>query len=169
MKRYIGYLTEGTNQTLCVYRYRDVDDGIIKYVGIVRNGSLADRIMGHFYDDEWAKTKVWEVDYFKCDTQSEVEAFEAHLIALYGTDKYYNIQKAGWGINKYLPDVEDWWKPALKPSFADSETLNAALSLRQLIREGKTSIDDLKAMLDCFHVVEYYNGTETDRQAERQT
>lgn len=165
MKRHVGYLTEETKQSLCVYRYRDMDDGIIKYVGIVRNGLLCDRIMAHFYEDKWAKEKVWEIDFFKCDTQSEVEAFEAHLIALYGTDRYYNIQKSGWGINKYLPDVEDWWKPALKPTFADSETLRAALALRQMIRDGEASIEDVKNILECFEYVEYYNGKETDRKA----
>jgi hypothetical protein len=148
MRQFVGKLTEETKQTLCVYRYRDMDDGIIKYVGIVRNGLLSDRILGHFYDDKWAKDKVWQVDYFKCDTQSEVEAFEGHLIALYGTDKYLNIQKAGWGLNKYLPDVEDWWRPALIPVFADTKTLNRSIELRGLLRNG--NVEKAIEMLDDF-------------------
>ena len=131
-----GAFCAGTDRSLCVYRYIDMADNEIKYVGIVRKAKLKDRIMAH-EDDRWCKGKMWRVEYFGCDTQAEVEAFEAHLIAIYGTGKYYNTQKVGWGINKYLPDVENWWKPATRQLCADYETLDAVKMFRRMLRERK--------------------------------
>ena len=102
MRLNMGTTRKETEKTLCVYRYTDIEDEQIKYVGIVRKGKLSNRLQSHETDDEWCKNRGWFIEYFDCDTQSEAEAFEAHLIALYGTDKYYNVKKAGWGINKYL-------------------------------------------------------------------
>jgi len=121
----------------CVYRYVDNESGIIKYVGIVYKGGLEKRLMVHANTDAWALDACWKVEYFECETRSEAEAFESHLITLYGTDKYYNKAKANWGINKYLPDVESMWKIAVTPHFADIETLNIAILIRKLIRAGK--------------------------------
>lgn len=124
----------------CVYRYTDLSDGIIKYVGIVKKASLESRIMQHSYNDKWCINRLWRVEYFECETQSEVEAFEAHLIALYGTSKYYNKSKANWGINRFLPDVETWWKIFDETPFSDLETLNFSLLIRKALREGERSI-----------------------------
>lgn len=131
----LGRTHEGTEKTLCVYRYTDIDDEIIKYVGIVRKGNLAERLATHEREDDWCKNKAWFIEYFECETQSEVEAFEAHLIALYGTDKYFNIKKAGWGINKYLPNIEDWWKPATFPICQDFETMRELIKFKQAIKD----------------------------------
>ena len=56
--------------------------------------SLQKRIQDHLYSDEWCKNGNWEIEYFECETKSEVEAFEAHLIALYKTEKYFNKVKS---------------------------------------------------------------------------
>jgi len=133
----------------CVYRYIDMRDNTIKYVGIVRKAALEKRIMQHSYVDEWCKNGVWKVEYFECETQSEVEAFEAHLIELYGTWKYFNKVKAHWGINRFLPDVEMWWKPFCESAFADIETLNFSLLIRKAIRDGNVKIArELLKMVD---------------------
>ena len=91
------------------------------------------------------------IEYFDCDTQSEAEAFEAHLIALYGTDKYYNVKKAGWGINKYLPDVEKWWKPAVYPVCADFETMRLFWQFKKAVNERNH--EEAERLLKAFEII----------------
>lgn len=119
-----------------VYRYTDISDGIIKYVGIVHKSSLDKRLSDHAYRDDWCKGHNWKVEYFCCNNRSEAEAFESHLIAKYKTWKYYNKSKAGWGENSFLPNVEDKWKEATVTPFADYETLEASIEFRKLLRSG---------------------------------
>lgn len=135
----VGSTNYTTNKSYCVYRYTDIEDGIIKYVGIVRSGKLCDRLQAHEREEEWCKNKPWYIEFFECENQSEVEAFEAHLIALYGTYKYHNTQKATWGLNKYLPDVESWWKPATIPICENFETLKLVFIFRRLLKEHRIS------------------------------
>lgn len=136
-KYLLGRLKPETERTMCVYRYTDIYDGVIKYVGIVRKGTLASRIAGHSVDDGWCKNRDWFIEYFPCESKSEIEAFESHLIALYGTDKYYNKKKAGWGINRFLPNVEEWWMPASNLICDDFETMRVVVAFRRLLRAGK--------------------------------
>ena len=91
----------------CVYRYIDVSDWKIKYVGITVNGTLVNRHKGHI-KEEWYKNGRFICEYIQVDNQSEAEAIESHLIALYDTGKYFNKAKTGWGINKYLPNEYNW-------------------------------------------------------------
>lgn len=95
-----------------VYKYIDKSDGIVKYVGIVYgpSRSLSQRIAEH-EKDGWYQGIEWEIRYLTEDITSRTDAeyFEAHYISLYGTDKYFNKSKAGWGISKYLPDRENEW------------------------------------------------------------
>lgn len=102
--------------------------------GIVYKNSLDKRIQDHYYTDDWCFGKRWTIEYFECDTRSEAEAFESHLISLYGSDKYYNKAKSNWGINRFLPDVEKLWKVAETSDFSDQETLEAALLFRLFLR-----------------------------------
>lgn len=136
------------NTKPCVYRYIDTEDGIIKYIGIVYKSDLEKRIMDHAYRDEWCIGKNWEIQYFECENRSEVEAFEAHLIALYETWRYYNKVKATWGINKYLPRVEGWWKSANATQFVDYETIEMMIAFRKLLRNKE--IDKARAMFEIF-------------------
>lgn len=147
-----GATSPKTNKSFCVYRYIDVYDGIIKYVGIVRTGKLCDRLQAHERDDEWCKDKPWYVEYFECNNQSEAEAFEAHLIALYKTYNYYNKCKAHWGINKYLPDVENWWKTIPYYNCTDKDTYIVVQYIRRLIREG--DIETAKKLMEYIEIVE---------------
>lgn len=150
MRLNMGTTRKETEKTLCVYRYTDIEDEQIKYVGIVRKGKLSNRLQSHETDDEWCKNRGWFIEYFDCDTQSEAEAFEAHLIALYGTDKYYNVKKAGWGINKYLPDVEKWWKPAMNPTCADFETMRAFRKFKKAVAER--NYEEAKRLFESFEI-----------------
>ena len=76
-----------------VYRYIDADDNKIKYVGIVYGKSLGEWITAHASQDDWRYKGNWRIEYFECETRSEAEAFESHLIALYKTYEYYNKAK----------------------------------------------------------------------------
>lgn len=93
-----------------IYRYTDLDDGIIKYVGIVwgKTRVLSSRIDEH-KKHNWYKGKHWKIEYIseKIDTRSEAESFESHYVSLYRP--YYNISKKGWGLNKFLPNRENEW------------------------------------------------------------
>lgn len=95
-----------------VYIYIDKNDEIIKYVGIVwsDNRTLAQRIKEHKINDEWCTGREWRIEYIKTPitNRTDAEYFEAHYVSLFGTDKWYNIRKAGWGISDYLPTRSDW-------------------------------------------------------------
>ena len=135
-----------------VYRYIDENDGIIKYVGIVYKRMIDVRIKAHASVDDWRDKGNWRVEYFECDNRSVAEAFESHLIALYGTDKYYNKAKKGWGINKYLPDVESWWQIYSESRFTSYESMIVGLSIRKLIKMKK--FNEASELLACIKVVE---------------
>lgn len=125
---------------MCVYRYTDISDGIVKYIGIVHKGNLTTRLNQHTMQDYWYFDGIWQVDYFECDTRSEAEAFESHLIAYYKTGEYYNRTKIKWGINKFLPNTDSWWKSAAEPRFADKETVIVARKIKESIKQGKMEL-----------------------------
>lgn len=94
-----------------VYRYTDLSDGIIKYVGIVwsENRTLEQRIKEH-EKDEWHQGTKWKIEFICEDIQSRTDAeyLESHYISLYETGKWFNKNKNGWGISKYLPVKNEW-------------------------------------------------------------
>ena len=96
-----------------IYRYTDLRDGIIKYVGIVWSPgrTLEDRLANHM-SEQWFKESEYKIEYIEegINTRTDAEYFEAHYISKYGTHKYYNKGKAGWGESEYLPDRENDWK-----------------------------------------------------------
>lgn len=93
-----------------VYRYIDLLDGIIKYIGIVwsEDRTLQQRIYEHLTKDIWCKGKNWKIEYFVVNNRTEAENFESHFIALYETYKYYNDAKSDWGVSSYLPKEINW-------------------------------------------------------------
>lgn len=94
-----------------VYRYTDLSDGIIKYVGIVwsENRTLEQRIKEH-EKDEWYQGTKWKIEFICEDIRSRTDAeyLESHYISLYETGKWFNKNKSGWGISKYLPVNNNW-------------------------------------------------------------
>lgn len=97
-----------------VYRYKDLVDNIIKYVGIVWSGkrTLNQRLYEHQQNDEWCFKRRWKIEYLESEitTRTDAEYFESHYISLYETDKYFNVKKSGWGISSFLPNRENEWK-----------------------------------------------------------
>lgn len=93
-----------------VYRYTDLIDGVIKYIGIVYSDrSLSFRLKEHEKCDDWCKDGCYKIEYIQFNNRSTLEAVEAHLISLYGTDKFFNKAKTGWGICEFIPDLENKW------------------------------------------------------------
>ena len=95
---------------ICVYRYIDIKDGIIKYVGIVVKQPLRARLVQHRTLDDWATASEYKIQYFEVETQSDAEVWEAHLISEYKTYNYYNIKKSSWGLCSYLNSQVITWK-----------------------------------------------------------
>ena len=97
-----------------VYRYTDLSDETIKYIGIVWSGNrtLKQRVAEHARDDEWCKQGAWRIEYLKRDiaSRTDAEMLEAHYIAKYGTDEHFNTRKKGWGTSDILDDKEDKWE-----------------------------------------------------------
>lgn len=82
-----------------LYRYTDLNDGIIKYVGIVysEKRSLTKRIKEH-EKDFWYGLGNWKIEYVEnIQTRMDAEILEAYYINLYKSDKWYNRAKASWG------------------------------------------------------------------------
>lgn len=95
-----------------VYRYTDLDDNQIKYVGIVwsDNRTLEQRIKEHKYNDWWCRDGRWKIEYItkNIETRTDAEYLESHYIALYETDKWYNVKKSGWGISSFVCSDDIW-------------------------------------------------------------
>lgn len=109
-----------------VYRYIDNSDGIIKYIGIVWSGNrtLQQRIYEHQRNDNWCKLGDFTIEYIEenINSRTDAEFFEAHYISLYGTDKYFNVSKAGWGVSSFLPNRENDWVKYDSQSFIEKDT-----------------------------------------------
>lgn len=107
----------------CVYRYTDLNDNIIKYVGISKNKrSLINRITNHQSDYWYSFSDKWKIEFidlgevFNAPSRTDMEYFEAHLINLYETGKYGNKKhKVGWGVSNLLPEIkDDMWEPYIE-------------------------------------------------------
>lgn len=139
-----------------VYRYTDLADGIIKYVGVVwgKTRTLEQRLKEHERDDTWCNTRRWKIEYIEEDieTRAEAEAFETHFIELYGTDKYFNVSKGGWGLNKFLPDYTDKWKEYNCKSIYDIEYEKINKKKQNIIDKietAKQEVNELEYNLSC--------------------
>lgn len=138
-----------------VYRYTDLADGIIKYVGIVwsDNRTLSERINEHDLNDEWCKVRRWKIEYIteNITTRTDAEYFEAHYISLYGTDQYFNSKKSGWGVSSFLPKRDDWmeYKKETKINRCEIERLKKDIldkqgKLNSISQEVESKRNELK-------------------------
>ena len=93
----------------CVYRYIDIGDGNIKYIGIVDKGTLPTRHKQH-QRDSWFKNGEFICQYIQLQNKSETEAMESHLIEYYHTGEWFNKSKVGWGLNSFIktPSEYEW-------------------------------------------------------------
>ena len=90
-----------------IYRYTDLSDNTIKYIGIITSTSkkrcLEERLREHAKVDEWSIGNFC-VDFFVVSNKTDAEAYEAHLISLYKTYNCFNKAKANWGVSDFLPN-----------------------------------------------------------------
>ena len=94
-----------------VYRYTDLSDNVIKYVGIVcREGedALSRRIEEHSYNDSWCFNKTWKIEYIKVPTKNDANALESHFIAKWETHKWFNIKKKHDGLLSFIKCDFKW-------------------------------------------------------------
>lgn len=91
-----------------VYKYTDRNDGIVKYVGIIRKDTNFPKRFTQHRQDEWANKGDWKIEYLRVNSICEAEALEGHFIALYGTDEWFNKAKTQWGRLSFFVDVHGW-------------------------------------------------------------
>lgn len=131
----------------CIYRYIDLADEIIKYVGVVwgKTRTLKDRIREHSKED-WCRVRKWRIEYISenIDNRAEAEAFETHYINMFGTGSYYNIRKVGQGINKFLPDRSKDWVEYNPVGILKNEKIKQNTELKKINCE----IEDIKKQIE---------------------
>ena len=92
-----------------VYRYTDLNDGFVKYIGISKNEfTLQRRMKNHPFDSN--PMYSWQKDYFETASQVDAEAWEAHLITEYKTYVWLNKAKSNWGKSEHLDADSIVWK-----------------------------------------------------------
>lgn len=98
-----------------VYRYTDLEDNVIKYVGIVWSDKreLAQRIYEHSLYDWWCQDTLWKIEYIETpiNTRTDAEYMESHFISLFHTgmtENGYNTKKDGWGVSSFIKENWDW-------------------------------------------------------------
>lgn len=118
-----------------VYRYIDLCDGVVKYIGIVysEDRSLDDRVREHARNDNWCKTRKWKIQYIVVNNRSEAETYETHFISLYNTGNYFNKAKTDRGVVSFIPEVE--WHDYNVDSNEENEKLKSII--KHLTKENK--------------------------------
>lgn len=92
-----------------VYRYVDLQDFRVKYVGIVYDSDrIKRRIEEHVKDFDARKTYRVDVLDLEC-SKIDLEYLEAHFISLYNAE--YNKRKRNYGVSVFIPNLEALWKP----------------------------------------------------------
>ena len=91
-----------------VYKYTDKNDGVVKYVGIIRKESNFPKRFQQHKSDSWANDGDWEISYIEVSSTTDAEALEGHFITLYETDSYYNKSKSTWGVCSFAPENLTW-------------------------------------------------------------
>lgn len=96
----------------CVYRFIDLADGKVKYIGIVfgENRTLKQRTYEHIRYDKWCENSTWKIEYIEVNSRAEAEALEAHFIAVFNTGEHNNKSKSDWGVNSFFADIQFQWK-----------------------------------------------------------
>lgn len=95
-----------------LYRYIDLEDDIVKYVGIVhsKNRTLQQRLKDH-HKDSWYEPNRFKIQMVDCGEMSrtDLEYLESHFIAFYETYKWFNKSKANWGCSSIIDSSKYKW------------------------------------------------------------
>ena len=99
-----------------VYRYIDLNDNQIKYVGIVWSGNrtLKQRVEEHYNNDSWCDKGHWRIEYVLRDvnTRTDAEYLEAHYTNKFRDPDYewFGKTKLNWGESEIIDDSNDKWE-----------------------------------------------------------
>lgn len=90
-----------------VYRYTDLDDNTVKYIGIIKNDT---HFPGRFDDHKRDKLagRNWKIEYIYVSTITDAEALEYHFIAFYQTYNWFNVAKRNGGLCTFAPSVYEF-------------------------------------------------------------
>lgn len=145
-----------------VYKYTDLQDGTVKYVGIIRTDSNFPMRFIQHKSDRWHKTSYWHIEYFEVETVTDAEAIEGHLIWLYGTGEYYNKAKTTWGKCTFIPEADFLWSTYIKEDASVME--ERSLQLAQITQTPRTI--EKNAVSIVADVLREYTGKGTIRASE---
>lgn len=140
----------------CIYKYTDLKDNIVKYVGIVYaiNSDIHKRVRSH-RNDHWYKGKKWKIEYICLDgySRTDIEFLESHFIALYSSHKFYNRAKYGWGISRFVPSMENMWEiySIEGNSARDSNIINKLFKVDGIIYRVLDIEESEILVIDCIH------------------
>ena len=99
-----------------VYRYIDLNDNNIKYVGIVWSGNrtLKQRVEEHYNNDSWCDRGHWRIEYVLRDvnTRTDAEYLEAHYTNKFRNPngEWFGKTKLNWGESEIIDDSNDKWE-----------------------------------------------------------
>lgn len=99
-----------------VYRYIDLNDNQIKYVGIVWSGNrtLKQRVEEHYNNESWCDRGHWRIEYVLRDvnTRTDAEYLEAHYTNKFRNpdNEWFGKTKLNWGESEIIDDSNDVWE-----------------------------------------------------------
>lgn len=142
-----------------VYRYTDIESGIVKYIG--RTTSLKLRIGQHQLEDDF-RNGNWEIHYVECQSRSQSEALESHFISVYQTDQWLNKAKREWGIIPEFCHINYEWKlfkiKAKKQTIPKHKSFFEVNKIYDFLEQVRTMIIDCIANSDKEYIVNIYKG-----------
>lgn len=121
-----------------VYRYIDLNDNNIKYVGIVWSGNrtLKERVDEHYKNDSWCDRGHWRIEYVLRDvnTRTDAEYLEAHYTNKFRKQdsEWFGKTKLNWGESEIIDDSNDKWEIY----YTDEESLSN-LSVKTYVKNIK--------------------------------
>lgn len=130
-----------------VYRYTDLNDNRIKYVGIVWSGNrtLKQRVEEHYKNDSWCDKGHWKIEYVlrEINTRTDAEYLEAHYTNKFRDPEYewFGKTKLNWGESELIDDTKDEWK-----IFSTDEETQSNFKTEAIIDATKLVNDGLEGL-----------------------
>ena len=101
-----------------IYKYVNKETEDVEYVGIIKSDTNFPRRFDQHKSDAWFEPFKYDIYFAEVLSQSDAEALEGHFIAFYGSTKFHNKSKAGWGLCSFAPEIK-WQKynSAIPPNY----------------------------------------------------
>ena len=152
-----------------VYKYTDLADNIVKYVGIVcrdNESAMELRLKEHIYNDVWMQGKHWRLEYINVATNNDASALEAHFIAKYETAKWYNSTKDKLGLLSFVKDCDFDWQVYKNDIYVtqkeiirgkEDKILKQVFRTQNLVAEKLSQVTDTIKLIDSLLLAEDYS------------